>query len=47
MIVNDKIVSVAGIGNKKEDHNEGDVQQLRLLMEGMWRLIERMRTELV
>ncbi|MES9944934.1 MAG: hypothetical protein ABW080_08275 [Candidatus Thiodiazotropha sp.] len=47
MIVNDKIVSVAGVGYKKEDHNEGDVQQLRLLTEGMWRQIERMRTALV
>jgi signal transduction histidine kinase/DNA-binding response OmpR family regulator len=45
VIVDEKIVLVAGVGNKEEDYNEGDVQQLRLLMEGMWRLIERMRTE--
>ncbi|MES9941888.1 MAG: GAF domain-containing protein [Candidatus Thiodiazotropha sp. 6PLUC2] len=45
VIVDDKIVLVAGVGNKEEDYNEGDVQQLRLLMEGMWRLIEPMCTE--
>jgi signal transduction histidine kinase/DNA-binding NarL/FixJ family response regulator len=36
---------VAGVGNKEEDYNDGDVQQLSLLMEGMWRLIERLRAE--
>ncbi|PVV27585.1 MAG: hypothetical protein B6D79_01650 [gamma proteobacterium symbiont of Ctena orbiculata] len=46
VIIDDKIVLVAGVGNKEEDYNEGDVQQLRLLVEGMWRLIERKRTEL-
>ncbi|MES9971971.1 MAG: response regulator [Candidatus Thiodiazotropha sp.] len=45
VIVDGKIVLVAGVGNKEEDYNEGDVQQLRLLMEGMWRLIERLRAE--
>ncbi|MEJ2611047.1 MAG: response regulator [Candidatus Thiodiazotropha sp.] len=44
VIVDDKIVLVAGVGNKEEDYSEADVQQLRLLMEGMWRLIESMRT---
>jgi signal transduction histidine kinase/CheY-like chemotaxis protein len=45
VIVDDKIVLVAGVGNKEEDYNEGDVKQLSLLMEGMWRLIERRRAE--
>ena len=40
-----KIVLVAGVGNKEEDYNETDVQQLTLLMEGMWRIIERKRAE--
>jgi len=39
-----KIVLVAGVGNKKEEYDLTDVQQLTLLMEGMWRLIERKRT---
>lgn len=45
VIVSGKIVLVAGVGNKDEDYNEGDVQQLSLLMEGMWRLIECMRND--
>jgi PAS domain S-box-containing protein len=40
-----RIVIVAGVGNKTEGYNQDDVQQLTLLMEGMWRLIERQRTE--
>ncbi|MGD8909048.1 MAG: response regulator [Chromatiales bacterium] len=45
VIVNGKIVLVAGVGNKAEHYTETDVQQLTLLMEGMWRLIERLRAE--
>src|SRR5450830_360858 len=41
----DRIVIVAGVGNKDEDYNQGDVQQLTLLMEGMWRLLEHKRAE--
>jgi len=32
---------VAGVGNKDEEYNESDVRQLTLLMQGMWRLIQR------
>ncbi len=39
------IVLVAGVGNKDVDYNETDVQQLTLMLEGMWRLIERKRGE--
>jgi PAS domain S-box-containing protein len=45
VIVGGRIVLVAGVGNKEEDYNEADVNQLTLLMEGMWRLIERRRAE--
>jgi PAS domain S-box-containing protein len=41
VIVNSKIVLVAGVGNKELDYEQTDVQQLTLLMEGMWRLVER------
>jgi len=40
-----RIVLLAGVGNKEEDYDETDVQQLMLLMEGMWRLIQRKQTE--
>ena len=37
----DRIVAVAGAVNKEEDYDEADVRQLTLLMQGMWRLIQR------
>lgn len=37
----DKIVIVAGVGNKPSDYDESDVRQLTLLMEGMWRIVQR------
>ncbi len=40
-----KIVLVAGVGNKAEDYNDSDAQQLRLLMEGMWRIVRKRRAE--
>ncbi|RJR32720.1 MAG: PAS domain S-box protein [Deltaproteobacteria bacterium] len=40
-----KIVIIAGMGNKPSDYNESDVRQVSLLMEGMWRIIQRQRTE--
>jgi signal transduction histidine kinase len=45
IFVNQHIVLVAGVGNKDDDYNENDVQQLTLLIEGMWRLIERKQVE--
>jgi len=43
VFVGQHIVLVAGVGNKDEEYDQEDVQQLTLLMEGMWRLIERRR----
>jgi PAS domain S-box-containing protein len=40
-----RIVIVAGVGNKTEEYDQGDIQQLTLLMAGMWRLIERKRAD--
>ncbi len=40
-----KIVAVAGVGNKDGDYDHADVQQLRLLMQGMWRLVQRKLSE--
>ena len=40
-----KIVAVAGVGNKRQEYNESDVRQLQLLMQGMWRLIQRKWTD--
>jgi PAS domain S-box-containing protein len=40
-----RIVVVAGVGNKDAPYDESDVAQLRLLMIGMWRLIQRKRAK--
>jgi len=40
-----RIVMLAGVGNKKEDYDESDVNQLSLLMSGMWRIIQRKKAE--
>jgi len=42
---NDRIVVVAGLANKAQEYNHSDVQQLTLLMEGMWRRIQRKQAE--
>jgi two-component system CheB/CheR fusion protein len=36
---------VAGVGNKKEEYAPDDAQQLTLIMDGVWRLLERKRAE--
>ncbi|MBN1872790.1 MAG: GAF domain-containing protein [Anaerolineae bacterium] len=45
LIDNGKIVLVAGVGNKQTPYTDTDVQQLTLIMNGMWRLIQKKRTE--
>jgi len=41
----ERIVAVAGVGNKSDCYDESDVRQLKLLMQGMWRLVRRKRDE--
>ena len=40
-----RIVAMAGVGNKPDTYTEQDVQQLSLIMEGMWNIIKRKRAE--
>ncbi|MFZ5975680.1 MAG: HD domain-containing phosphohydrolase [Bacillota bacterium] len=42
---NDKIVAVIGLGNKETDYTQMDVLQLTLLMNNVWEIIERIRTD--
>jgi len=37
------IVAVAGVGNKEEPYDDADVRQMTLLMDGMWKLVQRNR----
>ena len=40
-----RIVLLAGVGNKQDAYDEQDIQQLSLVMEGMWNIIKRKRAE--
>lgn len=40
-----RIVALAGVANKMENYDSSDVRQLKLLMQGMWRLIQRRKSE--
>ncbi len=41
----DKIVLVAGVGNKLDEYNESDARQLTLFMNAMWQVLQRKRFE--
>jgi len=41
----DRIVLVAGVGNKEEPYEEDDVKQLTLMMDGMWKILKSNRAE--
>jgi light-regulated signal transduction histidine kinase (bacteriophytochrome) len=41
----DRIVAVAGVGNKKEPYDETDVRQLTLFMNSLWRILKEKRTD--
>ncbi|PLX19888.1 MAG: hypothetical protein C0599_10065, partial [Salinivirgaceae bacterium] len=36
-----KIVAIIAVGNKEDDYNDGDIQELKLLMQGMWNFVKR------
>jgi signal transduction histidine kinase/ABC-type uncharacterized transport system substrate-binding protein/ActR/RegA family two-component response regulator len=39
------IVAVVGVANKAADYDETDVDQLRMLMDAVWKVVERKRAE--
>lgn len=42
---NDKIVGVVGLANKAGDYNETDILNVSLLLEAVWSVTDRMKTE--
>lgn len=40
-----KMVLLAGVGNKEQEYADEDVKQLYLIMNGLWRIIQRKRDE--
>lgn len=41
----DRIVILAAVGNKSSDYDESDVRPIKLLMKGMWRIIQQKQAE--
>jgi len=37
----DRVAGIGLVGNKEEDYDQSDVRQLTLLMDGIWKLIQR------
>lgn len=42
---NDKIVAVVGVANKPSDYDQSDVRQLTLMMDTVWKIVQRKETE--
>lgn len=40
-----RIVAVVGVANKDDDYDQTDILKLRLLMDGVWKVVERRRAE--
>lgn len=41
----DRVVAVAGVGNKSQDYDASDLRQLTLLIQGLWRRLQRKQQE--
>ncbi|MFO7749106.1 MAG: cache domain-containing protein [Desulfobacteraceae bacterium] len=42
---NNNLVALAGVGNKKVNYDDSDVRQVQLMMDGMWKLLEKRKAE--
>ncbi|MBN2192125.1 MAG: GAF domain-containing protein [Polyangiaceae bacterium] len=45
VISDGRIVAVIGVANKLAPYNDADIRQLNLMMDSVWRVVERKRTE--
>lgn len=43
----DKIVAVAGVGNKESDYDDQDIRQTMLFMNSMWSILKQKRAEVI
>ncbi|MFC1959232.1 GAF domain-containing protein [Chloroflexota bacterium] len=41
----EKIVAVIGVGNKPQQYNDADVQQIALFASNMWDIFQRQQAE--
>ena len=47
VIVNDRVVLIAGIGNKATDYDDYDVETMQSIVQAIWRIVASKRSELV
>ncbi|HDP68166.1 MAG TPA: PAS domain S-box protein, partial [Candidatus Marinimicrobia bacterium] len=40
-----KIVAVVGVANKETDYNDSDIRQLNLMMDAVWKIVQRKQAE--
>ena len=45
LLSDNKVKAIIAVGNKKESYTDDDADQLRLLLEGMWQIIQRKKAE--
>ena len=44
---NDRIVAVIGVANKESDYSQSDILKLTLVMNSVWEVVERIRTDIL
>jgi len=44
VIINNNIIAVVGVANKNEDYVKTDERQLTLLMDSVWKNVERIKS---
>ncbi|HPR32789.1 MAG TPA: PAS domain S-box protein [Prolixibacteraceae bacterium] len=45
VVIDNKIVAVVGVANKDEDYNASDIRQLQLMMDAVWKTVQRREDE--
>jgi two-component system, cell cycle sensor histidine kinase and response regulator CckA len=45
VFIGDRIVAVVGVANKESDYNQADILQLTLLMDSVWKGVDRLQAE--
>jgi len=45
VIENNRVVMLAGVGNKKDDYTEHDVETVQLIANEIWRIVQRRRSD--
>jgi PAS domain S-box-containing protein len=45
VLIQDKIVATVGVANKETEYTAADIRQLSLLMDSVWKVVDRMKAE--